>query len=64
MKRYEDATRFFLGAVAGGAYSKLEATPSPIRGVLWKRYSENIQQLRHRGSPVNFLHIFRTPIYV
>ena len=30
MKRYEGATRFFFGAVAGGAYSKLEATPSPI----------------------------------
>ena len=39
----------------------------PSRGVLKKRYSENIQSnfievtLQHGCSPVNLLHIFRTP---
>ena len=40
----------------------------PLRGVLKKRCSENMQEnnfieitLRHGCSPVNFLHIFRTP---
>ena len=33
----------------------------PPRGVPWKRCSENLQHLRHGCSPVNLLHIFRTP---
>ena len=42
----------------------------PFRGVLKKRCSENMQQIckatllitfRHGCSPVNLLHIFRTP---
>ena len=38
----------------------------PPRGVLWKRCSENMQQIYRRTimyvcSPVNLLHIFKTP---
>ena len=54
-----------------------EIQKQPFRVVLWKRCSENMQQiyrrvpmlsfteiaLRHGCSPLNLLHIFRTPFF-
>ena len=64
--------------ILNGKLNILCSQKQPSRGVLIKRFSANMQEiyrrtpmlkcdlhaLKHGCSPVNFLHIFRTPFFL